>query len=565
MTQHLSDHSLRQLSPEYLGGLGNGELLNVSTSLLHDLKEARERLNQSSDNSSRPPSTHAPWEKTKKAAEPLEADTVDQLEKGNEPAAKSQQPKSEAAPTSTSGNDAASPPIGKRKPGKQFDAPGYGRTWCPRIDATVHHSSACCAACRAVFDEHTRHTAYTAYDSVDIQWGTPETPGVTVHVTRTHLNDSHCACGHITRATPHCQRDTLYPKVEVSEWRLIGPNLASLVVHLRLRWRLSVRKTQEILREVMGIPLSIGVLQQCNEQAAVGAAPLEDKLVEDLFADTVADLCAAESAPAEENALSAVPLAPPFPSGAVGIMHLDESPWREGGVLLWLWVFITRHTACYWIGYRTREILDNVLPRDFKGWVMTDGYQAYRSFPNRLRCWAHLLRKTKGLIECLDIEGQAFGFQVRQLMGDLKNDIIEWRKIHPDQHVRTDDIANNFADRLNRFRKQCLMASKSEHEKTAALAKEFLNDWDAIFRVLLYPAFPLTNNEAERALRHWVLLRRISHGTKTDVGSRSLALLASVIDTCRLRSASSLDYLSDVIRAARSGATLPPLPARVGV
>ena len=37
--------------------------------------------------------------------------------------------------------------------------------------------------------------------------------------------------------------------------------------------------------------------------------------------------------------------------------------------------------------------------------------------------------------------------------------------------------------------------------KTRELAREMLNDWEAIFQVLAYPHLPLTNNEAERALR----------------------------------------------------------------
>ncbi|MGH9799014.1 MAG: IS66 family transposase [Blastocatellia bacterium] len=40
------------------------------------------------------------------------------------------------------------------------------------------------------------------------------------------------------------------------------------------------------------------------------------------------------------------------------------------------------------------------------------------------------------------------------------------------------------------------------HKPTRDLANEMLNDWEAIFRVLQHPELPLTNNEAERALRH---------------------------------------------------------------
>jgi len=34
-----------------------------------------------------------------------------------------------------------------------------------------------------------------------------------------------------------------------------------------------------------------------------------------------------------------------------------------------------------------------------------------------------------------------------------------------------------------------------------------LNDWDTFWVVLDYPELPLTNNEAERALCHWVIAR----------------------------------------------------------
>ncbi len=44
------------------------------------------------------------------------------------------------------------------------------------------------------------------------------------------------------------------------------------------------------------------------------------------------------------------------------------------------------------------------------------------------------------------------------------------------------------------------------------------------------------------------------------VGSNSLALLASVIDTCRARQASVTDLLARAIHAARLGLPAPALP-----
>ena len=76
---------------------------------------------------------------------------------------------------------------------------------------------------------------------------------------------------------------------------------------------------------------------------------------------------------------------------------------------------------------------------------------------------------------------------------------------------------------------------------------------------------PLTNHHAERALRHWVILRKLSLGTRTEVGSRVLALLTSVIDTGRQRGQSPWRSLERAIADRRAGQPLTPLPQQGGV
>lgn len=121
-------------------------------------------------------------------------------------------------------------------------------------------------------------------------------------------------------------------------------------------------------------------------------------------------------------------------------------------------------------------------------------------------------------------------------------------------------LQSEWSERLRAFRTCCETHRDSPHAKTRELAGEFLNDWEAIFAVLDDPHGPLTNNAAERALRHWVILRRITHGTRTERGSRQLALLASVIDTCRRRGHSPWEYLRTAIARRRQGLDLLPLP-----
>ena len=60
---HLSDHSLRQIDDADLQSLEVEALRGLSARLLADLKDARDRLNQGPDTSSRPPSSRAPWDR----------------------------------------------------------------------------------------------------------------------------------------------------------------------------------------------------------------------------------------------------------------------------------------------------------------------------------------------------------------------------------------------------------------------------------------------------------------------------------------------------------------------
>jgi hypothetical protein len=55
-------------------------------------------------------------------------------------------------------------------------------------------------------------------------------------------------------------------------------------------------------------------------------------------------------------------------------------------------------------------------------------------------------------------------------------------------------------------------------------------------------------------------VRKLSYGTRTDVGSRVIALLASVIDTCRQRGHSPWPSLQTAIADRCAGRPLAPLP-----
>ena len=65
-------------------------------------------------------------------------------------------------------------------------------------------------------------------------------------------------------------------------------------------------------------------------------------------------------------------------------------------------------------------------------------------------------------------------------------------------------------------------------------------------------------------LRHWVIARRISYGTRNPQGSRAFTLLAGVIETCRQRGHSPWSSIAETLRERRRGNPVPVLPAAIG-
>jgi hypothetical protein len=218
-----------------------------------------------------------------------------------------------------------------------------------------------------------------------------------------------------------------------------------------------------------------------------------------------------------------------------------------------LWVLRTATATLYLIGLRSWDTIADIMEH-CSGWLMSDGYGQYRHYTKRLRCLAHLIRKARGLDESAHPEAAHFGEKVLATLTLFITGVYAARG-DPDT-----DLLTTFSAQLAEFKTLCEQYRNHSHLKTHQLAREFLHDWDAIWTVLAHPELPLTNNVAERALRHWVISRKISSGTRNEQGSRAFALLASVIDTCRQRGLSPWPYIADVIATRRRGDPFPPLP-----
>ena len=69
------------------------------------------------------------------------------------------------------------------------------------------------------------------------------------------------------------------------------------------------------------------------------------------------------------------------------------------------------------------------------------------------------------------------------------------------------------------------------HRNLRKIAGKIKNGGDDWFTAILYPDVPLDNNEAERSLRPFVIIRKIIGCLRSEVGKRNYEVMMSLIST----------------------------------
>jgi hypothetical protein len=100
---------------------------------------------------------------------------------------------------------------------------------------------------------------------------------------------------------------------------------------------------------------------------------------------------------------------------------------------------------------------------------------------------------------------------------------------------------------------------RSERTLTKNTCRELLEVEASMWLFLQRPEVGITNNAAERALRHAVLWRRVSFESQSEAGAEAVARLLSVVMTLRSRGESVHKYMIEVCRAAHEGRAGPSL------
>jgi hypothetical protein len=471
---------------------------------------------QTSQNSSRPPSSDHPYQPPRAKAE----ETRSKEHPSHQP--KSEETCSEPPETPNlehpNQRQTAGKGFGNRQAGKQPGAKGQWRSQPLKAEQTIPHPPQTCSACNSNLAPSTwDDKPYLGYYQFELEIAEQ---GFKIVCQLHHYYGATCSCGHHSQAVPgqgDCSEVVgRKNQLQLQDYTLVGPMLASFIASLSVRYRLSRVKIQEFLQDWGGIALSIGSIDRCIREAGFACQPVVENLIDQLQ--------------------------------QAEILHLDETPWYESGRLSWLWVAISRLCVVFFIGPRTKQMVLEVVTTAFMGWLVTDGYGAYRGYEHRQRCLAHLIRKAVALSEAVDAEARQLAQWLLEEMREL---------IHALATADGDDPDDPGTLRLQ---KVALLAATSEHPKLKALAQEILYDWEAVVAFVSHPQLPVTNNLAERALRHAVIARRIGFGTRSTEGSRAYAALLSVMETCRLRLLNPWTFLAQVISLRRKGLDAPLIP-----
>ena len=310
-----------------------------------------------------------------------------------------------------------------------------------------------------------------------------------------------------------------------SRWAF-GPRLQAAVVTLAVRNRVSRRDTTELARELFGVELSTGSVDAIVQRAGEALAAPHTRLEQEIKRSPV--------------------------------VNIDETGWKTRGERRMLWGALTRRTAVFRIadGRHAAEA-QTMLGERYDGIVCSDRWAGYDYLdPTRRQlCWAHLLRDFTAHSEGLS-EQREFGNAGLVVAHNLFD---AWEQFQHDDDQAA--LQTTIAPLQTKLRTELERASrKSPRTKYhRQFARNLLKRWPALWTFSHTDGVEPTNNHAERCLRGAVIYRKLSLGTQSERGERSLERLLSASITCRLRKQSLLTYLTEVITAHARGDPIPAL------
>jgi transposase len=408
-----------------------------------------------------------------------------------------------------------------RKPGGQPGHAGYwrGLVAVERVNEVSPQYPSQCRHCDRPFNERDRTRAAQGGPQ---RHQVTELPKIEAHITEYQCHRLQCArCGRTTQAA-------LPEEVKGN----FGPRLTALIAYQTVTCRMPRRVVLESLEHVLGIPLSLGSVQNVWEEASEAVAEPYEELARQLPSEPV--------------------------------LNSDETGYRTNGEKRWLWAVVASTFVFYQVAAtRGAEVLVQLLGAVFAGILCSDRCPSYTKYHKGAAqfCWAHFKRNILGAQEMAKTtDAERFCRDALAL------------------HARLFRLWRRFRDPESRFpiadRQELVAKSIPLQRKFFALGERYLDSKDKDVRNLATALFvhcgeffvfiekdgvEPTNNAAERALRCAVQWRKTSFGSRSAAGETAMARLLTVTRTCRMQNRNSLDYLAAAIRSHRAATKVPSL------
>ena len=400
-----------------------------------------------------------------------------------------------------------------RKQGGQPGHAGHGRSLFPieRVREAVDHWPQRCP-CGHVFGEDEREPA-----GGPARHQVVELPPLAVEISEQRLQRVCCPdCGRTVRA----ELPAGVPR------GCFGPKLEAAIAVLTVRNRLSRRQLVELMEELFGCPIAVGTIDAILGRTAETLEPVYDELLER--------------------------------TRVAGALNVDETGWYLSGEPRTLWGAFSKQTAVLRIAPdRGKQHLHGLIGADFAGIIGSDRFSAYNSLDPEQRqvCWSHLRRDFTFHADLGSGPQEAFGLDGLE---------ITWNVFQAWKQFQQDGDRAGLKQRVNAIKEQ--MGSLLEWGSTGkrqrhvrALAKNLLKLWPALWTFANVSDVEPTNNAAERGLRAAVIYRKLSLGSRSQGGERTIERLLSIDQTCRLQRRSLYGYLSDALSAKARGDPVPTL------
>jgi transposase len=396
----------------------------------------------------------------------------------------------------------------KKKPGGQPGHPKHERSLIPagQCQSVVPLKPETCRRCGE---------ALTGNDPEPLRhqvWEIPEIKPLVTEYQRHRLMCPCCrtsTCAELPAGVPHSQA---------------GPRLVALTALLMGCFRQSKRRVALFLDYVLNQPCSPGWVVKLQQQATAAVTPAYDELAQQLSTEPV--------------------------------LGIDESPTKEGRAKAWLWVFVAASYTVFALRTtRAATVLQELLSDAFDGVVNCDRAKMYWKRGRLQWCWAHLTRDFQGLIDHRDKQVKRLG---HDLMRQTRKLFRHWSRCR--DGTITFAGMRRLMDPIRREVEGLLLRGLfSGNPELVGMCRELHAHREWLWTFLEVEGVEPTNNVSERALRHAVIWRKLSFGTQSAHGSRFVATILTVAETCRQQSRNVFEYLTTAMQAHFQHQSAPSL------